>query len=334
MLELLSYPFMQYALLAALATGLAAPSVGTYLVQRRLALLGDGIGHIAVTGVALGLLTNTFPTVTAIVVAGLGALAIEWIRSSGHASGDVALALLFYGGIAGGVFLIGIGGQSAARLQGFLFGSLVTVSPVDLAVTLILTGLTLVVTVGLQPWLYASALDPDFAKVSGVHVGWYNSLLAIVAALTVTVSMNTVGLLLVSALMVVPVAAAQQLSRSFRGTFFGSMAIGCFTAVGGLLLASWISVNTNLKPPTGPTIVLLALVVFLATWPFGAAIRRRLRRAAPFPVSYQVPHLAVATHPHVHHEECGHPAITHGDHVDYLHDGHRHAPHGAHYDEH
>ena len=106
MLDILLSPFMLRALVAAAATGLAAPAVGTYLVQRRLSLMGDGIGHICVTGVALGLLTGTSPVLAAIVVAVLGALLIELIRSTGKASGDVALALLFYGGIAGGLVLI------------------------------------------------------------------------------------------------------------------------------------------------------------------------------------------------------------------------------------
>jgi zinc transport system permease protein len=116
-MSLLTYEFMVRALLGAVFTGLAAPAVGTYLVQRRLALMGDGIGHIAVTGVALGLLTHTSPTITAVIVAVVGAVVIEVIRESGRTSGDVALALLFYGGIAGGVLLTGLAGQSAATLN-------------------------------------------------------------------------------------------------------------------------------------------------------------------------------------------------------------------------
>ena len=96
-LALLGMPFMQRALLAAVFTGLAAPAIGTYLVQRRMALMGDGIGHVAVTGVALGLLTGASPTWTAVIVAVIGAVVIEVIRERGHANGDVALALLFYG---------------------------------------------------------------------------------------------------------------------------------------------------------------------------------------------------------------------------------------------
>ncbi len=102
-MSILTYDFVVRALLGALLTGLVAPAVGTYLVQRRLALMGDGIGHVAVTGVALGLLTGTSPTLTAVIVAVVGAVVIELIRGSGRTSGDVALALLFYGGIAGGV---------------------------------------------------------------------------------------------------------------------------------------------------------------------------------------------------------------------------------------
>ena len=137
-LDLLGLPFMQRALLAAVFTGLAAPAVGTYLVQRRLALMGDGIGHVAVTGVAVGLLTGASPTWTAVAVAVVGAVVIEVIRERGHTNGDVALALLFYGGLAGGVLITGLAGQSGARLQQYLFGSITTISVSDVVVTMVL----------------------------------------------------------------------------------------------------------------------------------------------------------------------------------------------------
>lgn len=334
--ELLSLPFMQHALLAALVTGLAAPSVGTYLVQRRLALIGDGLGHVAVTGVALGLLTGTSPTWTAVVVAIIGAVLIELIRERGHASGDMALALLFYGGIAGGVLLTGLAGNAASRLQQFLFGSILTVSRADLWATLALAAVTLVIAVGLSPQLYAVALDPEFAKVAGLRVRFYNLLVAVLAAVTVTVAMRTVGLLLVSALMVVPVAAAQQVARSFHGTLRSAMAIGAACAVGGLMVAGWLSLHFDAQVAPGPAIVLMALAVFVALWPVGSAIRRRAARLAPFPEVAKPEHHNEdpAAHPHEHGPDCGHLAVRHGDHVDYVHDGHRHAAHGEHYDEH
>src|SRR5690606_8529885 len=118
-LELLDYPFMQRALIAAVFTGLAAPAIGVFLVHRRLALLGDGLGHVALTGVALGLLTGVAPVATAVVVAALGALLIEVLRAKGRTSGDVALAMLFYGGISGGVLLTNLADESAASLNAY-----------------------------------------------------------------------------------------------------------------------------------------------------------------------------------------------------------------------
>src|SRR6187551_2978466 len=138
-MSILGYDFMVRALIAAAVTGLAAPAVGTYLVQRRLALMGDGIGHVAVTGVALGLVTGTSPTWTAVVVAILGAALIEVIRERGHNNGDVALALLFYGGLAGGVLITGLAGQGAAQLQAYLFGSLTSITAGDVWFTFGLT---------------------------------------------------------------------------------------------------------------------------------------------------------------------------------------------------
>jgi zinc transport system permease protein len=275
MIELLDYEFMRRALIAAVFTGLAAPAIGTFLVQRRLALLGDGIGHVALTGVAIGLITGVAPVLTAVVVAIVGALVIELLRMYGRTSGDVALAILFYGGISGGVLLANLGGESAATLNSYLFGSITTVSDNDLALVAILAVLVIVLAVGLSPQLFAVCQDEEHAKVSGVPVRAYSILIAVLAAVTITVAMRTVGLLLVSALMVVPVAASQQLTRSFRTTHLAAMAIGLFAALGGVVS----SYEINTQP--GPTIVLLALAVFAVAALFGAVARRVRSRRHP-----------------------------------------------------
>jgi zinc transport system permease protein len=333
-MSLLQYDFMIRALLGAVFTGLAAPAVGTYLVQRRLALMGDGIGHIAVTGVAVGLLTGASPTLTAVIVAVIGAVVIETIRAQGRTSGDVALALLFYGGIAGGVLITGLAKQSAATLNVYLFGSITTISAADVWVVMALAAAVLVLSVGLAPQLFAVAQDQEFAKVAGLNVRFYNLMVAVMAAVTVTVAMRTVGLLLVSALMVVPVATAQQVTRGFRSTLLVAMAIGTLVSLAGVVFSAYVDVAP------GATIVLLALAGFALAWPVGLLLRRRRVLAAPFLDPADVPlldagHTAVPEdHQHEHNEDCGHPAVPHGDHVDYVHDGHRHAAHGSHYDEH
>ncbi|MGD9962183.1 metal ABC transporter permease [Nocardioides sp.] len=333
-MDIFTLPFMQRALLAAVFTGLAAPAIGTYLVQRRLALMGDGIGHVAVTGVALGLLTGTSPTWTAVIVAVLGATLIEVIRERGHTNGDVALALLFYGGLAGGVLLTGLGGQSASTLQQYLFGSILTISLVDVWVTVVLAVTVVLICVGLAPQLFAVAQDQEFAKVAGLNVRVYNLLVAVLAAVTVTVAMRTVGLLLVSALMVVPVATAQQVTRSFQATLRLAMVLGVGACLGGLVVSALVSLQGPMVAP-GSTIVLLALAGFLLTWPIGVLLRRRQRLLTPFASGEPEGHEAsTEEHPHEHGENCGHRAVPHDDHLDYVHDGHRHAPHGEHYDEH
>jgi len=329
--ELFSLPFMQRALLAALFTGLAAPVIGTYLVQRRLALMGDGLGHVAVTGVAVGLLTGYSPTWTAVAVAILGAIAIEVVRERGNTNGDVALALLFYGGLAGGVLLTGLGGRRAAELQQYLFGSITTISDGDVVITMVLAALVIIVGVGLSPQLFAVAQDPEFARVAGLRVRFYNLVVAVLAAVTVTVAMRTVGLLLVSALMVVPVATSQQLTRSFRATLVAAMVLGTLASVGGLVISAFASYQATVAP--GPTIVLLSLAGFVITWPVGVWLRHRARLRRPFADEAPDEH-TVSDHDHDHGPGCGHVAVPHDDHVDYVHDGHRHAPHGTHYDEH
>jgi zinc transport system permease protein len=329
MLDILLSPFMLRAFVAAAVTGLAAPAVGTYLVQRRLSLMGDGIGHICVTGVALGLLTGTSPVLAAIVVAVLGALLIELIRSTGKASGDVALALLFYGGIAGGLVLISLAGNGAFALQGYLFGSITSISLGDVWVSVALAAVVILLSVTLLPQLFAVAHDEDYARTAGLDVRMYNIVISVLAAVTVAVAMRTVGLLLVSALMVVPVATSQQFARGFRSTMAGAMAVGLVAALVGMGTSAYVDV------PPGATIVLVALLGFVATWPVGIVVQRRRRARVPFPADPVPEHETVGeTHGHVHGPHCGHVAVEHGDHIDYIHDGHRHAAHGGHYDEH
>jgi zinc transport system permease protein len=275
---MLEFDFMQRALVAALLVGLAAPAVGVFLVQRRLALMGDGIGHIALTGVALGFLLGTAPVLTAVVVATAGAVVIELVRQQGRTSGDVALALMFYGGIAGGVLLISLApGGTNANLLAYLFGSLTAVSPQDLVVIAVLSGLLLLTLLLLGREMFAVCHDEEFARVAGLPVRTLNVLLAVLAAVTVTVSMRVVGLLLISALMVVPVATAQQLVRGFRATVVLALALGVTASLGGVT-GSWYAGTAP-----GAMIVVVALAGFAVATVLGAVLRRTRRstNAAP-----------------------------------------------------
>jgi zinc transport system permease protein len=254
----LQYAFMQRALLAAVLVGLTAPTVGVHLVQRRLALIGDGLGHVALAGVAIGVLTGNAPVFTALVVATIGAVAIEVIRYRGKTSGDVALAILFYGGIAGGVVIISQApGGTPGNLNAYLFGAITTTTRADVIAFAALSAVVLTVTLGLGRYLFAVSHDEDFARASGLPVLAINLALAVVTAITVVASMRVVGLLLISALMIVPVATAQLVARSFRTTVIAAVALGVVESVAGI----WISYETD--TPSGGTIVLTAIAVFL-----------------------------------------------------------------------
>ncbi|MEU9853321.1 metal ABC transporter permease [Streptomyces sp. NPDC047974] len=274
-MDFLEPAFMQRALLAAVLVGITAPAVGIYLVQRRQALMGDGIGHVAMTGVGLGFLLNSSPVWMATLVAVVGSVAMELIRAYGKTRGDLALALLFYGGMAGGVMLTSLSKTgSNANLTSYLFGSLSTVSEEDVTAISLLAAFVVLVTVGLRRQLFAVSQDEEFARVTGLPVRLLNLLIAVTAAVTVTVAMRVVGLLLVSALMVVPVAAAQQLTKSFKATFVLAVATGITVTLAGTVTSYYQDV------PPGATIVLYAIGVFVLLTLLAAPLARRRARTA------------------------------------------------------
>jgi len=276
MTEMLQYDFMQRALIAAVLVGITAPAVGIYLVQRRQALMGDGIGHVALTGVGLGFLFQTSPIWMAVLVCVVGAIVMELVRSRGNQRGDIALAMLFYGGMACGKLLVSMSAQAGSgSLESYLWGSILTVSPADLTVIAILAAVVIAVTLGLRRQLFAICQDEEFARVTGVPVRLLNLMLAVMAAVTVTVAMRVVGLLLVSALMVVPVAAAQQLTRSFAATQAAAIGLGVTVAVLG------VGGSYQADIPSGPAIVLLAIAAFALFSAIAAPLARRRHRAAP-----------------------------------------------------
>lgn len=256
MFELLSYDFMQRALLAAVLVGASAPTVGIFLVQRQLSLIGDGIGHVALAGVAIGLLTGNQPVLAALVVTVVAAVLIELVRVSGHTSGDTALALMFYGGIAIGVVLMSKAPSSGNTLDSYLFGAITTTSPSDVAVFAVLAGLVFALTTLLRRRLFAVAADPEYSRAVGMRVLGLNILLTVLTAVTVVVSMRVVGLLLISALMIVPNATSQLVARSFASAVLLAVGIGVACSVGG------VAASFYLDTPSGGTIVVLAIMLF------------------------------------------------------------------------
>ncbi len=259
--------FMQRALAAGLVVGVFAPLIGAFLVQRRLSLIGDGIGHVAFAGVGAGLLLNVWPVWAALAFAVAGALGVDRLRARRRASGDLALALFFYSGIALGVVLVGRSGGLNAGILTYLFGQPLTVTGQELRVILAL-GVTITVSMlALRRALFAVVTDEEWSSVAGLPVSALNALLAVITACAIVAAMRIVGILLIAALMVLPVASAQLLARSFRATLAWGVAVGVASVVAGLV-ASWV---WDLVP--SGAIVLVAALVF--------AIVSTVKRAAP-----------------------------------------------------
>ncbi|HEX9312586.1 MAG TPA: metal ABC transporter permease [Actinomycetota bacterium] len=255
----LPYPFelsfMQRALVAGLVVGAFAPMIGTFLVQKRMSLIGDGIGHLAFAGVAFGAVAGVYPLWTALAVSVVGALGLERLRAKRRASGDLALALFFYSGIALGIVLLSRQ-LSPTNVLVYLFGQILTVTDGEVVTVLALGAIVAAAILGVRRALFAVVADEEWATVAGLPVGLLNNLLAVTTAVAVVASMRVVGILLVAGLMVLPVASAQLLARSFRGTMGWGMTIGVGSVVVGLVASRlW-----NLA--SGGTIVLVAAATF------------------------------------------------------------------------
>jgi zinc transport system permease protein len=255
----LPYPFelsfMQRALAAGVVVGAFAPLIGTFLVQKRMSLIGDGIGHLAFAGVALGAVTGIYPLWTALAVSSAGALGLERLRARRRASGDLALALFFYSGIALGIVLLS-SRLNPTNVLVYLFGQILTVTRGEVLVTAVLGAAVVSAILAVRRALFAVVADEEWARVAGLPVALLSNVLAVTTAVAVVASMRVVGILLVAGLMVLPVASAQLLARSFRGTLMTAMAIGVGSAVVGLIVSRLWGLAS------GGTIVLVAAATF------------------------------------------------------------------------
>ena len=267
--EVLQYEFMVRALIGGALVGLLAPAIGMFLVLRRFALMADTLSHVALMGVAIGMLTKVFPAYTALGAASLGAVVVEQLRSRGKLPGDVAMAVVLYGALAVAVVIIGLADGFNVDLFGFLFGSVLSISATDLW---LLLGLAVAVVVFVSVFLrelVQSSFDSDLARVSGVPLGIVNLGLAILTGAAITLSMRVVGVLLVGALMVVPVLVGTRLASGVRAALLWAMATGVLSAVAGLVIAFYADVAA------GGAIVLTAMGILIVV-ELTAALRQRL----------------------------------------------------------
>ncbi len=251
--------FSQRALLAAALLGSALPVVGTFVVRRGMALVGDGLGHVAFAGVALATLFGVAPLPFALLFTVLGAVGVELIRWKSQGRSDLAIAFIFYASVALAVVTLAASRSYNARVLGVLFGSLLTLSDFELVLMGTVVVAAALLMVAFYRPLVVIAVAEELAAASGIPARRYGMLVTVSTAMAVVAGMPAVGVLLVSALLVLPSAAAQNLVSGFRRSVAASSALGVAVAVGGTAAALGMNV------PPGALTVLAASSLYLAS---------------------------------------------------------------------
>ena len=258
-LEALSYTFMQKALIAGIAVGLICSFMGTFLVLRRYSLFGDGIAHVAFGGISVGLFLGVFPLWTAFIVSIFGGLGLQKLRQSTKISGDAAVAVILVSGLAVGVILVSSSGGFSVDLFSFLFGSILLISQEDTIMILALSAGIITILTILQKQFLHLTFNEEQAKLSGMRSSLLNYAFVVLASITVVTSMRLVGILLISALIVIPNITAMQFGKGFKKTVFISMSISVISVVSGILVSYFLNVA-----PSG-TIVVIAVGILVGT---------------------------------------------------------------------
>lgn len=263
--QLFEYSFILRALIAGSFIALLCANLGVLLVLRRLSLIGDGLAHVTFGSVALGLVLRVQPVYVSMPVVALAALAILKLTEKARVYSDAAIGVVSAFGIAGGVILASVASGFNVDLLSYLFGNILSIRTGEVAISVLLSLAVLAVTFFRYTELLSLSFDEEFARTSGISAGGINALLAVLSAVTVVLAMRLVGIMLTSALLIIPAVSAFQVARSFRGTII----FAASTAV----LSVWIGIFISfaLDVPTGATIVLLNFGFFLVLYGVKAA---------------------------------------------------------------
>ena len=251
--EILTYSFMHRALISGIAIAILCSVIGLFLVLRRYSLFGDALAHSSFGGIALGLFAGVYPLWTAYGVSIVSALIITKIKDRYNISGDASIAVLLSSGIAAGLVIISFSGGFSIDIFSFLFGSILLISVNDTVLILALTGGILIVILLLYRQILYSTFNEEQAKVSGIPVEKINYLIIFMAGLTVVTSIQLVGVLLISALFVIPNVTAIMYGRGFKQTAIISMSFSVFSVLSGILISYIFDIT-----PAG-TIVLFSI---------------------------------------------------------------------------
>lgn len=268
MLEILTLPFMQRALIAGVVISILLAVLGVYVVVKRMAFFGDGIAHASLAGIALGIFVGFAPLPVAIVYAALVAILIYWLEKKTELSSDTIIGILFTASMALGVVLMSLVPGFQPELISFLFGNILTIGMMDVIVIAGLSALVLIWVLARHKQITLVAIDEDTAHIAGINTKLHTIMLYVALAVSVVLGVKLLGIILVSALLLIPVATARLMSHSFHGFMVASIIVGVITTIVGLLLSLF------LDAPSGATIILVATAVFFVTTLIAHIVKR------------------------------------------------------------
>jgi len=258
MIEILSYTFMQKAFISGIVIAIACSLLGMFLVLRKFSLIGDGIAHISFGGVATGLLFNITPFIGAFLFGLIGSFGILKLKEKSHLHGDTAIGIVSHASLGIGIFIASIASGFNVDILSYLFGSILSIKTTELVLSVILALTVISFILIYYKDLFYISFDEESAKVSGIKVDFLNSMLIILTAITIVCSMNIVGLMLASSLIILPSASALQIKTSFKKTLVYSVLISVMSVVSGLVVAYYYDFAVS------GTIVMINAVIFLS----------------------------------------------------------------------
>jgi zinc transport system permease protein len=262
MIDFLSYGFIQRALITGFFIALLCSCLGFFLVLRRLSLIGDGLAHVTFGSIAVALFLKTFALYVSIPLVMISALGILRLIEKAKLHGDAAIGIVSSLGIALGVLLASLAGGFNIDLFSYLFGNILAISQEEMVFSILLSGVVLLIIVFFYHDLLSTTFDEESAKTAGIKTRRINTILFLLTAVTVVLTMKAVGILLTSALLILPAVTSLQISKGFKASLLFSSLVGVLSVVGGIFISFWLNF------PTGATIVLLNFFIFMAVFAY------------------------------------------------------------------
>lgn len=273
-MDILQYDFMRRALIIGIIVSLNCSTIGLFLVLRRFSMVGDTISHVALAGVALGMVTGIYPIYSAVVVSIIASIGIEKLRKSYREYSELALSIVLAAGIGIASLLISLDQANTNGIMSYLFGSIALVTKQDLIMISVIGSIILLMVMFFYRALFYITFDEESAKYAGISVNKVNIFFSVLIALTITLSMRIVGILLVSSLMVLPVATSLQIAKSFKSALIFSNIFGLLAVVSGLIISFYL----DLAPGGSIVIISLAtlIVVIFIKWLTGKTRKKQI----------------------------------------------------------